>query len=211
MRKTLLTALMVLLAASSMLAGTQATNASTVSPTLQLSGTIVSAVKLTLSVGTGGAGSPHCAVTFNSPTVDPNYSMSFGTMDALGISAGSCALYQPTTPGTTPAVYWSDYNLTPIFASQTASTGTITANVTTNFAANTGAAVMYNTANTSAVPASAAAFSNLTVGSATTIVNNAANATAVTRYIGIGLTPTNGAAVVTGAQTATVTFTLTVP
>ena len=45
--------------------------------------------------------------------------MNFGTVDALGINAGNCNKFAPTTPGTTNAIYWSDYNLNPVFTSQT--------------------------------------------------------------------------------------------
>src|ERR1700758_1884982 len=95
-------------------AGTTATNTNTVSPTLQVSATIQSAVQLTLSTGTAAV--THCAVA---PGAGTDYSMNFGTVDALGISAGSCNRFAPTTPGVTDAVYWSDYNLNPVFTSQT--------------------------------------------------------------------------------------------
>src|SRR5258707_8184068 len=110
-------------------AGTTATNTNTVSPTLQISATIQSAVQLTLSTGTAAVS--HCAVTAGGTT---DYAMSFGTVDALGINNGSCNKFAPATPGVTNAVYWSDYNLTPVFTSQAASTNaSITAKVTTDF------------------------------------------------------------------------------
>ena len=63
-------------------AGTTATNTNTVSPTLQISATVQSAVQLTLSTGTAAV--THCAVTPTGGT--PDYTMNFGTVDALGIN-----------------------------------------------------------------------------------------------------------------------------
>ena len=75
-------------------AGTTATNSNTVSPTLQISATVQSAVQLTLSTGTAAV--THCAVTPTGGT--PDYTMNFGTVDALGINAGNCNKFAPATP-----------------------------------------------------------------------------------------------------------------
>jgi hypothetical protein len=189
-------------------AGTTATNTNTVSPTLQISATIQSAVQLTLSTGTAAV--THCAVT---PGGSTDYAMSFGTVDALGINAGACNKFAPTTPGFTNAVYWSDYNLTPVFTSQSASSApTIKAQVTTDFGAPHNIFVVHDSANLPAVPASAAAFVALSTAAPDPIVTTAiASGTPITRYIGVAVTPLNGPpAVLTGLQSATVTFILTV-
>ena len=186
-------------------AGTQNTGTNTVSPTLQISVNIQKAIRLTL--GTGTAAVTHCAVTPTGGT--PDYTMSFGTVDALGINAGNCNLFAPANPGVDNAIYWSDYNLTPMFTSQSTTNNTITAQVTTNFTA-ANASVVRDSANSSTVPASAAQFTAMGVGSADTIVTNQASGTAATRFIGVAIAPTNGAGTLTGAQAATVTFTLTV-
>jgi len=186
-------------------AGTQATNTNTVSPTLQVSATIQKAVRLTLSTGTAAV--THCAVVNNGG--NPDYTMNFGTVDALGINVGNCNLFGPTVPGVDSAIYWSDYNLTPIFTGQSVSTNTITAQVTTNFTA-ANAAIVRDSANSSTVPTGAAQFTAMGVATADTIATNAANGTALTRFIGVAIAPTNGAGTLTGAQSATVTFTLTV-
>src|SRR5215470_15411924 len=162
-------------------AGTQNTNTNTVSPTLQVSINIQKAIRLTLSTGTAAVA--HCAVVNNGG--NPDYTMNFGTGDALGINAGNCNLFGPANPGVDSAIYWSDYNLTPVFTNQSTTNNTITAQVTTNFTA-------------------------MGVASADTIATNAANATSLTRFIGVAVAPTNGAGTLTGAQSATVTFTLTV-
>jgi hypothetical protein len=186
-------------------AGTTATG-TTVQPTLTISATIQSAVQLTLSTGTVAA--THCAVAPGS-----DYTMSFGTVDALGINAGACNnRFAPVTPGTTNAVYWSDYNLTPIFTSQTASSGTtINAQVTADFAAPHNIFIVHDSANSPAVPANAAAFVALNTAAQDPIVTaGIVSGTPITRYIGVAVTPANGAGVLTGPQSATVTFTMTV-
>src|SRR5438270_5379003 len=86
--------------ASYSFAATQATNATTVAPTLNVSATIQKAVSLTLSVG-ATAGISHCAVTPNGGS--PDYSMDFGTVDALAINNGNCNKFAPSSPGTSDA------------------------------------------------------------------------------------------------------------
>jgi len=206
MRKYLALSLALLLVtATAAFAGTQAVNTNTVSPTLQVSVNIQKAIRLTLSTGTAAV--THCAVVNNGG--NPDYTMNFGTGDALGINAGNCNLFGPTNPGVDSAIYWSDYNVTPVFTNQSTTNNTITAQVTTNFTA-ANASIVRDSANSSVVPASAASFTAMGVASADTIATNAANATAFTRFIGVAIAPTNGAGTLTGAQSATVTFTLTV-
>jgi len=196
---------MLLVVTPAVFAGTQGTNTNTVSPTLQVSINIQKAVRLTLSTGTAAV--THCAVVNNGG--NPDYTMNFGTGDALGINAGNCNLFGPANPGVDSAIYWSDYNLTPVFTNQSTTNNTITAQVTTNFTA-ANASIVRDSANSNTVPASAAQFTAMGVASADTIATNAANATALTRFIGVAVAPTNGAGTLTGAQSATVTFTLTV-
>jgi hypothetical protein len=188
-------------------AATTATGTNTVAPTLQISATIQKAVQLTLSTGTAAV--THCTVTATGGS--PDYTMNFGTVDALGINAGNCNKFNPVTPGVTNAIYWSDYNVTPTFTSHTAIAGTtITAQVTTNFGVSN-IFVVRDTANSSTVPASAAAFTAVGTATADTIAGpGVTSGTALTRFVGVAVTPANGATVGTGAQSATVTFTLTV-
>jgi len=206
-RMTLAIFAALLTMASTSFAATNATNNNTVAPTLQVQVTVQKAVSLTLLTGTT-AGILHCTVT---PTgASPDYTMDFGNVDALGINNGSCNKFAPTTPGVSDAIYWSDYQLVPVYTSQNPSAGsTITAQVTTNFA-TTNLAIVRDTLNSSAVPAGVGDFSTMGVGSADTIgTAGVASGTALTRFIGVQVAPTNGAGM-TGAQTATVTFTLTV-
>ena len=209
MKKQLTIIMAVLVSATVAFAQTQATNTNKVSPTLAVSANVQKAVQLTLS--TGATAAAHCAVAAGAGT---DYSMNFGTVDGLGINAGNCNKFSPTTPGVSNAVYWSDYQLTPVFSSQSVSTNTITAQVTTTFGGvangTSNLILVRDTANSATLPAGAASFSNMGSASADTIATNATNGTAITRYIGIAVTPANGASVLTGAQSATVTFTLTV-
>ena len=209
MKTRLTIILVVLMAATVAFAQTQATNTNKVTPTLQVSANVQKAVQLTLSTGTVAAS--HCAVAAGGGT---DYSMNFGTVDGLGINAGNCNKFSPTTPGSTNAVYWSDYQLTPVFSSQSVSTNTITAQVTTTFGGvangTSNLIIVRDTANSATLPASATSFSTMGSASADTIATNATNGTAITRYVGIAVTPANGASVLTGNQSATVTFTLTV-
>ena len=204
-KRFLLVMTVLLVAATAVFAGTQATNTNTVSPTLQVSINIQKAVRLTLSTGTAAV--THCNVVNNGG--NPDYTMDFGTGDALGINPGSCNLFGPANPGVDSAIYWSDYNVTPVFTNQSTTNNTVTAQVTTNFTA-ANASIVRDSANSSTVPANAAAFTAMGVASADTIATNAANHTAFTRFIGVAIAPTNGAGTLTGAQSATVTFTLTV-
>src|SRR5215469_4840465 len=196
---------MLLVVTPAVFAGTQGTNTNTVSPTLQVSINIQKAVRLTLSTGTAVVA--HCAVVNNGG--NPDYTIDFGTGDALGINAGNCNLFGTANPGVDSAISWSDYNLTPVFTNQSTTNNTITAQVTTNFTA-ANASIVRDSANSNTIPASAAQFTAMGVAAADTIATNAANHTAITRFIGVAVAPTNGAGTLTGAQSATVTFTLTV-
>jgi hypothetical protein len=208
MKKVLISLLVVLTVTAAGFAGTQAANTTTVSPTLQISATIQKAVSLTLSTGTAAVA--HCAVANGANP--PDYTMSFGNVDALGINNGGCNKFAPTTPGVTNAIYWSDYTLTPIYTSHQVFAGTtITAQVTTDFAAPHNIFVVRDSANSATAPGSAAAFTAVGVASADTIsAAGTVSGTPLTRYIGVAVKPDNGATVLQGTQNATVTFTLTV-
>jgi hypothetical protein len=208
-RLTLAITATLLMMASTCFAATQAAGAATVAPTLNVSATIQKAVSLTLATGTTG-GVSHCAVV--AAAGSPDYTMNFGTVDALGINAGNCSKFNPATPGVSDAIYWTDYQVTPVFTSHSAVAGTtVTAQVTTDFAAPHNVYLVRDTANSSTVPVGVGSFSAFGVSSADTIgAAGVASGTALTRFIGVAVKPDNGATVLTGAQTATVTFTLTV-
>src|SRR5258708_12862915 len=109
--------------------------------------------------------------------------MSFGTVDALAINAPSCgSVFAPATPGVSNAIYWSDYNLTPVFTSQSATTNTITAQVTTNFTA-ANVSVVRDSANSPTVPSAVGHFTALGPGAPDPLVPNPGNRTPPTRSI----------------------------
>jgi len=198
---------MLLVVTPAVFAGTQGTNTNTVSPTLQISATVQSAIRLTLSTGTTAA--LHCAVT---PGGTTDYAMNFGTVDALAINAPSCGnVFAPAVPGTDSAIYWSDYKLSPIFTGQSTTNYNIKAQVTTNFTA-ADISVVRDTANSIAVPTAANQFTAMGVASQDTIATQAdgGSGSSYNRFIGVAVAPTNGAGTLTGLQNATVTFTLTV-
>src|SRR2546423_10208393 len=96
---------------STSFAATQAAGAATVAPTLNVSATIQKAVSLTLSTGTTG-GVSHCSVVAGGGS--PDYTMNFGTVDALGINCGKRNKFNPAPPGVSGAIYWSRYQGTPV-------------------------------------------------------------------------------------------------
>ncbi len=195
----------LIMMASCMFGATQATNSNAVSPTLQLSASIVDAVQLTLTQGTSGTA---CAI--GAGANPPDYAVSFGTVDALAINNGSCGQkYTPAQTGA-DAVYYTDYQLNPVFTSQpSTSNPTIKAYVSTNFA-NSNIKIVRDTANSAAAPAgNGFTAMSTSAGAPDTLASAVATGTPLTRYIGVDIAPTNGASL-TGAQSATVTFTLTV-
>jgi|SRR5690348_7884824 len=207
MKRTSLAILATLLTmASTTFAGTSATNTNVVSPTLQVSATIVSAVQLTLTQGASGTA---CAITPNAGG-NPDYTMSFGTVDALAITNGACGQkYTPAQTGA-DAVYYTDYQLNPSWASQpNTANPQITAYVSAPFG-TANISIVRDTANSAAAPA-ANGFSAMStnVAAQDTIASAVASGTPLTRYIGVDIANTSGAGV-TGLKQATVTFTLTV-
>jgi hypothetical protein len=189
-------------------ATTQATGTNTVAPKMNMTVNIQKAVSLTLK--TGNAAVAHCAVTGAGGGAD--YNMDFGTVDALGINGGNCNKINPANPGVDNAIYWSDYQITPVFTSHTASSGTtVTAQVTTDFGGSHNVFVVRDALNSSTVPAAATDFTAMGVASADSIGGGSiTNGAALTRFIGVAVKPDNNATVLQGSQTATVTFTLTV-
>jgi hypothetical protein len=201
----------VAFAATSAFAGTQNNNATTLATTLNLSANVQTALRLTLSAGTatiGGTLSSHCAIG----TGTPDFTMDLGNVDALAISNGTCGgKIAPVTPGTSNAVYYSDYNITPVYTSQNPVSGTtLTEKLTTGFSGAANLTVV-TAGNTSTVPAAVSDFSTLTAGGSALATAPVTSGTALTRFIGVSVAPTNGVANLTpGSRTAVITYTLTV-
>jgi hypothetical protein len=190
----------LVLAAVPTFATTQAVNTNTVSPTLTVNVNVQDAIQLTLATGTG------CTVV-----AAADYSMNFGNVDALAINApcpgAGAGKFAPITPGVTNSAYWSNYTLTPVFTSQGTTNNTVTAYVSSNF----GRPAQLSIVQSTVAPATIAALTPMStnVAAQTNIATNALSGTPLTRFLGVSVAPTNGAAL-TGADSAVITYTLTV-
>ena len=215
-KQFLLVMAILLVTATASFANTGAVNTNTVSPTLVINATIQDAVLLTLKTG-GTVGIAHCTIAAGG---GGDYNMSFGTVDALGINAGSCNVFAPTTPGQTPAVYYTDYQLTPAWAGLTATN----ASTIKAFAATLEAGVFVAVPSTSTDQSTTAGLNvgtwsqiGTAAGTATPVVSGTvlsgagADGTSVTRFLGLSVSPTATAAAGGGtAVSTTVTFTMTI-
>jgi hypothetical protein len=155
--------------------------------------TVQTAVRLTLATATGGL------------TVTPaaDYSMNFGNVNGLGFGPGAGLTTLAAAGG---VIYRTPYVLQPVFTDFTSTTATIKTFVSTNFAHP--AILVLRDAAVTAGP-----YANIgtTAGTATQITNTAANRSSITRFLGLFVANTNGATAFTGSDSATLTFTLTVP
>jgi hypothetical protein len=194
-RLIVLIGIMGTLAGLPVFASTNATNTNTISPTLVVNVTVQKAISLTLATGTG------CTVAAGS-----DYSINLGTVDALAINTGCASKFAPATPGTSNAVYYTDYKVTPVFTSQSVSTNSLTAYVSSTFSKANLSIVKSDTAPAAITDLTAMSTSS---GAQTTVATNSTSGTAITRYVGVSVAPTNGSGL-TGADAATITYTLTV-
>jgi hypothetical protein len=153
--------------------------------------TINSAIQLTL--GTAGG------LTV-SPGAGTDYAVDFGTVNGLGIGPGAGLTVNNVSGG---VVYATPYLLQPAYTDQAKSTATITVKLTANFAHPT--VLQLDDAGSATGP-----FTQITT-TPITITSTAASRTPITRYLGLFVSNTNGAGAFTGSDTATLTFTMTVP
>ncbi len=155
--------------------------------------TIQSAVRLTLATATGGL------------TVTPgaDFSMNFGNVNGLGFGPGAGLTTVAAAGG---VVYSTPYLLQPAFSAFRSTTATIKTFVSTTFAHPT-ILVLRDAA------AGAGPYNNIgtTAGTATQITNTAADRSSITRFLGLFVSNTNGATAFQGSDSATLTFTMTVP
>ena len=79
-----------------------------------------------------------------------------------------------------------------------------------DFAAPHDLTVVRDSANSATVPTGVASFTPVSTATPDTIASAVASGTALTRFIGVQVSPLNATGIPTTAQTATVTFTLTV-
>jgi type 1 fimbria pilin len=211
MTKKLVLVLAMMALSAAAFAQKTATNTNKASATLNVTANIQDAVQLTLS--TGGVAPTHCAVVAGTGT---DYKMDFGTVDAMAINSGNCNRFPPATPGSSPAVYWSDYALTPAWTGLTA-TNASSITAFTSTAAPAGVNIQVpslgvDTATTGSLTVATWTTIGNTAGTATPVVSGtvlsggSADGQAVQRFLGLSVSP----AAAPGAVSAVVTFTMTI-
>jgi hypothetical protein len=152
--------------------------------------TVQTAVQLTLGTATGG-------LTI-SPSAD--YAANYGNVNGLGIGPGAGLTTTSVAGGT---VYVTPYLLNPVFTDFSSTAATIKVALTSNFAHPT--ILQLDDSSASGGP-----FTQIT-NTALTITTTGADRSSITRFLGLFVSNTNGAGAFTGSDTATLTFTMTVP
>jgi hypothetical protein len=155
--------------------------------------TLQSAVQFTLASAAGGVSIASAA----------DFAINFGNVNGMGIGPAAGLTVSSATGG---VVYSTPYLLQPSFSDQSATTATLTVFVRPNFAHP--ALLGLQDATSSSGPFTTIGGSP---GSAIVISTNAANRSTITRFLGLFVANTNGAGAFTGADAATLDFTITVP
>jgi len=155
--------------------------------------TVQNAVQLTLSTATGG-------VTI-SPSAD--FAVSFGNVNGLGIGPAAGLTTVAASGG---VVYGTPYLLNPAFTDFTSTTGSLSVYASKAFA-HPSVLHMDDSAN----GAGPYATISVTAGAPTQITTSAHDRASMTRYLGLFVSNVNGATAFTGTDSATLTFTMTVP
>jgi len=168
--------------------------------TLTVNVNYVNAMRLVLATGAAGPNCPIAPATNAGP-----YSMSFGNVNGLGINPDPCV----TVSGTNPVVYGTTYKVTPTWTGFTGggTNGTLTVYVSTNFT-NSTILEMREAATTGALTTalSTNAGAPQSIGS-----GNIVSGTTLNRALGVAVTPNNTVAAGPTADSAVLTYTLTVP
>lgn len=161
--------------------------------TLTITITSQTALQFTLATAPGGL------------TITPasDYSTNFGNVNGLGIGPPAGLSVSSASGG---ELYSTSYLLQPAFCSFSSTTGTLKVYVSTNFAHPSQLQLQDSSAGSG--PFNAISTSS---GSQTTITSAASNGSNVTRYLGLFVSNANGSTIFTGADNATLTYTLTVP
>jgi hypothetical protein len=130
-----------------------------------------------------------------------DFSLSFSTVNGLGISPGA----GPTVPAPAAAALFHAVSSAAVVRRFSSTTGTLTSYVSTDFVHPSQLELRDSSSGSSYSAISKSS------GSQTTFTSSAASASTITRYLGLYVAGTNGGAIFTGADSATVTFTLVVP
>jgi len=152
--------------------------------------TLQTAIQLTLGTATGG-------LTI-SPSTD--YAANYGFVNGLGIGPGAGLTTTSVSGGT---VYVTPYLLNPAFSAFGSTTATIKVILSSNFAHPT--VLQLDDSSSSGGP-----FTQITT-TPLTIITSGADRSSITRFLGLFVSNQNGAGAFTGSDTATLTFTMTVP
>lgn len=160
--------------------------------TLTVTATGQSAVSLQIQSAAGGI-----AVT---PGAD--FAMNFGFVNGIGAGTPQAGLSKVGVPGGT--VYVTRYNLLPAFSNLSATTGSLSVRLSMNFAHP--AELALQDASSATGP-----FTTIPSGSSLSLTTTAATEQNVSRYLGLLVNQLNGPTAFAGADTATLTYTLTVP
>ncbi len=159
--------------------------------TLSPANTVQDAVSLALATAPSGL-----TVTGTSP-----YTMAFGNVNGLGVGATV-----PTVAAAGGIVYTTPYYLEPAFSDFTSTTAELEVYVSTNFAHPT-----LLQADDSAAAGGPYNAISTTVGSQTVITTTAADRSTITRYLGLFVSLNNTGTPFLGSDSATLTYTITVP
>ena len=157
--------------------------------TLTLSTTVQTAVQLTLATAGGASINP-----------GSDYSLNFSNVNALGIGPAT-GLTTTTVAGGT--IYHTPYVLNPEFSGFSSTVSTIKVSLSMNFA--------YPAVLTLEDGATAGGPYTAISGTPTTITSAATDRSSITRYLGLFVSNVNGPTAHVGPDSATLTFTLTVP
>lgn len=134
----------------------------------------------------------------------PDYTANFGNVNALGIGPGAGLSTLATAGG---VIYWTPYLIKPTFSGFSSTTGTVQVYVSTNFVHP--AVLQLDDSAAGAGPYTAI---KTTVGLQTQITAAASSGGGgITRYLGLFVSNANGAGSYRGSDSATLTYTLTVP
>jgi hypothetical protein len=175
-------------------ATTTAANTNTVAPTLVVNATVQTAVSLTLTTGTSG--SP-CTI---SPDGGGDYSLSFGNVNGLGVGTPTCGTVTSTSSN---ATYSTSYQVTATYSGFSTYNGTTVTLTTPGFTHSS--LLTLGEAATTAGPFTAVPATGTTVSIPATT-----SASAVSRALSLTVANTNGGGSFNGADSAIITFTLTV-
>ncbi len=175
---------------------TDTTNLNTNTVTLALNTpneTVQTAVRLLLATASGGL--------IVSPASD--FSMTFANVNGLGIGPSAGLSVVSSSGG---VIYSTSYLMQSSFSSFSSTTGSVKVYVSMDFAHP--AILELRDATASVGPYSAISKSS---GAQTSLATTAASGSSLTRYLGLFVSNANGPTAFTGSDSATLTYTLTVP